>query len=186
MEVALALIRGSGAAGRARRIADVGTGSGTILLALLSELSSAFGVGTDRSPEALAVARRNAAPRSLAARSAFVCGDFAAALGGGFDLVVSNPPYVRRADIGSLAAEIRDHEPRLALDGGPDRLDAYRALAGEMGRVLAAGGAAVLEIGSGQAEDVARVFTRAGLRPRGAPHADLAGVPRVLVFDVAP
>ena len=186
VEVALALLHERRAAGRAPRIADVGTGSGAILLALLSELPGAFGVGTDRSTDALAVARANARKCALAERSAFVRGDFAAALAGGFDLVVSNPPYVRRADIAALPAEIRDYEPRLALDGGADGLDAYRTLAGDMTRVLAPRGVAVLEIGLGQAEDVTRVFARAGFRRRGAPHTDLAGVPRVVVFEAGP
>lgn len=182
VELALALLRDRGLR-RAIRIADLGTGSGAILLALLSELPDAFGIGIDRSVEALAVARANARACALGERSAFVCGDFAAALGeAAFDLVVSNPPYVRAADIARLPPEVRDHEPRLALDGGADGLDAYRALARDMTRVLAPDGIAVVEIGAGQSEGVTGVFARARLQRRGTPRDDLAGIPRALAF----
>ncbi|HWX62193.1 peptide chain release factor N(5)-glutamine methyltransferase, partial [Bradyrhizobium sp.] len=113
---------------RILRIVDIGTGSGAILLALLHELPNAIGAGTDISAGALQTARRNAAALNLASRALFVACDYAAALSGPFDLIVSNPPYIRSSDIAGLATEVRDHDPLPALDGGADGLDAYRAL----------------------------------------------------------
>ena len=118
VEQALAAVDRNGARTRALRIADLGVGSGAILLALLSELPNAFGVGTDRDPAALAVARDNARRLGLDARAAFVACDFGAALSPGFDLVVTNPPYIASGDIAALPAEVRDFDPRRALDGG--------------------------------------------------------------------
>src|SRR5262249_6137776 len=129
-------------ADRARpvRIADLGTGSGALLLALLSELPNAFAVGTDLSMDALAVARDNAERLGLAARAAFVACDFAGGLAGPFDLVVANPPYVASHELAQLAPEVRDHDPLLALDGGADGLRAYRALAADAPRLIGARG----------------------------------------------
>ena len=124
-------------AARALRIADLGTGSGALLLALLSELPAAHGVGTDISLAALACARANAAALGLAGRASFVACDQGAALVGGFDLVVANPPYVARGEIASLQPEVRDYDPRRALDGGADGLAAYRAIAADARRLLA-------------------------------------------------
>jgi release factor glutamine methyltransferase len=171
--------------GPARRILDLGTGSGAILLALLAELPEARGVGVDVSPEALAVARRNADLSGLAARAAFLEGGWDAALGQRFDLVVSNPPYIPTGDIAGLDPEVRDHDPHLALDGGADGLDAYREILPLLPRLLTEDGSAVLEIGFGQGEDVARLSAEAGLtvleiRP------DLGGVPRAVVLYVNP
>src|SRR5262249_24956568 len=112
---------------RARRVADLGTGSGALLLALLSECHAAAGGGTDLSAGALACARDNARALTLAGRASFIVGDYGSALAGGFDLVVSNPPYVRHADIAALQPEVRTFDPPRALDGGIDGLDAYRA-----------------------------------------------------------
>jgi release factor glutamine methyltransferase len=165
---------------RAPRIADLGTGSGALLLALLSELPAATGVGTDLSVAALEVARRNALRLGLAPRAAFAACDFTAALAGPFDLVVTNPPYVTSADVALLAPEVRDHDPRLALDGGPDGLQAYRRIAADASRVLAPRGHLVVELGAGQAADVAALFAHAGLAPSWPAKADLAGVPRAL------
>jgi release factor glutamine methyltransferase len=176
---ALARIDRDGARTRPLRIADIGTGSGALLLALLSELPNAFAVGTDRSVAALAVARDNARRLGLAARAAFVAGDFAAALGGEFDLVVANPPYVASGELAQLAPEVRDHDPRLALDGGPDGLRAYRALAADAPRLIGAHGHMVIELGAGQAAAVAKLFDKR--RPvvvTAVP--DLAGTPRAL------
>ena len=164
------------------RIADLGTGSGAILLALLSELPRAYGVGVDISPAALAVARVNAARLGLGGRCTFLIGDFAAALGGGFGLVVSNPPYVASGAMAGLAAEVRDHEPRRALDGGADGLDAYRAIARDAARVIGPAGRLVLEIGQGQEADVTSLLGRAGCAPLGPARRDLAGVARALVL----
>jgi release factor glutamine methyltransferase len=162
------------------RIADIGTGSGAILLALLSELPDAWGVGTDISVAALRTARRNAADLGLARRAAFVACDYAAALSGAFELIVSNPPYIRSADIPGLSIEVRDHDPLVALDGGPDGLDAYRALIPQAARLLAAGGALVVEAGHGQSGEIQGLIDAAGLTCERAPKADLAGIRRAV------
>lgn len=167
------------------RIADLGTGSGAILLALLSELPHALGVGTDRSADAIAIARANADRLRLSQRTAFVACDFASALSGGFDLVVSNPPYISSRDIGGLQAEVRDHDPPLALDGGPDGLAAYRAIAADARRLLRADGALVVELGAGQLSTVLNIMANAGLTPMGPPRADLAGISRALILSVS-
>ncbi|MET3665263.1 peptide chain release factor N(5)-glutamine methyltransferase [Caulobacter sp. 1776] len=142
---------------------DLGVGSGTILLAVLAERPAAKGLGIDASAEALAVARDNAANLDLNTRAAFMHGDWTAGLGdASFDLVVSNPPYIPTADIETLEPEVRDHEPRLALDGGADGLDAYRLLAPEILRVLKAGGMFAVEIGFDQSQAVETLFREAG------------------------
>ena len=166
---------------RPTRIADLGVGSGAILLALLSELPLAFGVGTDRDPAALGVARDNARRHGLGARAGFVACDFGAALAGSCDLVVSNPPYIPAGEIADLAPDVRDYDPRAALDGGPDGLAAYRAIAADAARLLAPGGWLAVEIGIGQADAVAALFARHGLQVADAPHRDLAGRPRVVM-----
>lgn len=162
------------------RIADLGTGSGAILLALLSELPHAFGVGTDISNPALPTARDNARRSGLLSRTAFVACDYGAALAGPFDLIVSNPPYIRSEDITVLDAEVRDHDPHRALDGGADGLAAYRAIVPDAMRLLAPGGALVVEVGHGQSAEVVRLMTRAGLLPAGPPKVDLAGIDRAV------
>ena len=179
VEAALAAVDRHGTRSRPLRIVDLGTGSGAILLALMSELPNAFGVGTDTSPSALAVARDNARHLGLT-RATYVACDMAAALHGQFDLITSNPPYVASADIAALAPEVRLFDPLRALDGGPDGLDFYRAIAGAAISLLAADGALVVEVGAGQAGSVAALFTAAGLAP-SAPRPDLNGVPRALV-----
>ncbi len=179
VEAALATVDRRGPRTQALRIVDLGTGSGAVRLALLSELPNAFGVGTDVSPGALALARDNARRLGLT-RAAFLACDMAAALRGPFDLVVSNPPYIARADIAGLAPEVRLFDPPLALDGGHDGLDSYRAIAAAAPLLLARDGAVIVELGSGQAEPVAALFAAAGLAP-AAPRPDLKGVPRALV-----
>lgn len=142
---------------------DLGVGSGTILLAVLAERPAAKGLGIDVSEEALAVARENAANLGLDGRAALLRGDWTAGLGNdGFDLVVSNPPYIATHVIETLEPEVRDHEPRLALDGGPDGLDAYRLLAGEILRVLKPTGMFAVEIGYDQSQAVEALFREAG------------------------
>jgi release factor glutamine methyltransferase len=144
-------------------VLDLGVGSGAILLAILAERPAGKGLGVDVSDEALAVARENAANLGLAGRVALLRGDWTRGLDdAGFDLVVANPPYVRSADIATLAPEVRDHEPRLALDGGPDGLDAYRLLAPEILRVLKPGGLFAVEIGFDQSAEVEMLFKAAG------------------------
>lgn len=168
-----------GAPARPAKILDLGVGSGCLLLALLSELPRATGIGVDCSAAALAVARRNAEALGLADRVELVHGDWLAAAAGRFDLVVSNPPYIPRAELAALPPEVR-HEPRLALDGGEDGLDFYRALATGLPRVLAAGGFAVIEIGAGQAEFVTSILCRGGLEP-WLRRSDLSGTIRCLL-----
>ncbi len=163
---------------RPLRIADLGTGTGAILLALLSELPDAFGIGTDTSLGALATARRNAADLGLAARAGFVACDYAAALAGPFDLIVSNPPYIASADITRLSVEVRDHDPILALDGGVDGLKAYRTLIPQAADVLAPGGALVVEGGQDQIGPIEVLMRAAGLAVRNPAKADLGGIPR--------
>jgi release factor glutamine methyltransferase len=190
VEAALAAMAGHSASGHAirvadLRIADLGTGTGALLLALLSESPAARGVGTDISTAALACARANATALGLAGRSSFVACDQGAALAGGFDLVVANPPYVASGDIAGLSPEVRDFDPRAALDGGGDGLSAYRAIAADARRLLAPDGVLVLELGDGQLDAVTALFTARGLAPAGARH-DLSGTPRALVVKVLP
>lgn len=180
VEAALDALDRDGPRTRALRIADLGTGSGALLMALLTELPHAFGVGTDISRDAITVARANAGELGLASRAGFVVCDFGAALAGGFDLVVSNPPYIESADIETLAPEVRDHDPRIALDGGADGLAAYRAIAADARLLLAPQGHLVVELGAGAATAVSHVFAAAGLAIAGPPYCDLAGIARVL------
>jgi release factor glutamine methyltransferase len=163
-------------------ILDLGTGTGCLLLALLHELPRATGVGIDRSEPALAVARANAADLRLADRASFRQGHWGAGLTGGFDLVVANPPYVPGAEIDQLMPEVSRHEPRLALDGGPDGLAAYRAIAGQISGLLRPQARLVVEIGAGQRDSVAAVFAAGGLVCT-AMHRDLSKRPRALVFQ---
>ncbi|WP_018387394.1 peptide chain release factor N(5)-glutamine methyltransferase [Ancylobacter sp. FA202] len=163
------------------RLLDLGTGSGALLAALLSEFPAAFGIGVDLSPGAARQARENLAALGLAHRSAVMVGHWAQALAGGFDLVVSNPPYIPSTDIAALEREVREHDPLLALDGGPQGLDAYRALARALPGLLVTGGHAVLELGIGQEADVAALLAAAGLRVEGPARCDLAGIARALI-----
>jgi release factor glutamine methyltransferase len=180
VELALELLRADGDLNRPLRIADLGTGSGAILLALLSELPAAQGFGTDISESALQTAAANAARVGLSDRATFIACDYASGLTGPFDLIVSNPPYIRSADIDGLAAEVRNHDPLAALDGGADGLYAYRALIPQAACRLAPGAALVVEAGEGQSGQIRALMTAAGLTPTRAPKADLAGVPRAV------
>src|SRR5882757_2886892 len=180
VELALEMLRADGDPNRPLRIADLGTGSGAILLALLSELPAARGFGTDISAAALQTADINAARARLSDRATFIACDYAAGLSGSFDLIVSNPPYVRSADIGSLATEVRNHDPLAALDGGADGLDAYRALIPQAACLLAPRAALVVEAGEGQSGHIQDLMTAEGLTPAGGPKADLAGIPRAV------
>ena len=149
VEAALAAIDDGGPRTRTLRVADLGTGTGALLLALLSELPHAFGIGTDTSVAALSAARSNAERLGLARRAGFVACDFGTALAGPFDLVVVNPPYIASAEIAALPPEVR-RDPRLALDGGADGLDCYRAVTGDARRLLSPTGQLVVELGFGQ------------------------------------
>lgn len=175
---------------RPRRLADFGTGSGCVLLALLSELPGAWGVGIDLSPGAAAQAAANARHLGLDRRAAFLVGDWDGALAGergasgggtaGFDILVSNPPYIPDADIAGLAPEVRGHDPWRALAGGDDGLGPYRLLAPAFVRLLVPGGLAAVEHGLGQRADVAALLAAAGLDIIDL-RDDLAGLDRVVV-----
>ena len=180
VELALEIFRERPIAGRRPRIADIGTGSGAILLALLHEIPEAFGVGTDLSLTALHTAKGNAAALGLADRAGFVACSYAAALHGPFDLIVSNPPYIPAGEIPKLSIEVREHDPHLALDGGNDGYDAYRALIPQAAERLAPGGALVVEAGRGQAGDIETLMAAAALSVEKPPKADLAGIPRAV------
>lgn len=158
-------------------ILDFGTGSGCILLALLSELPNAQGLGVDQSPGALAVAADNALRCGVASRARFRRGDWGQGLSGPFDVIVSNPPYIPDAEIASLEPEVARHEPLTALAGGPDGLDCYRVLVPQMVDLLALGGLAGFEVGAGQAPAVAALFATHGFHDVEIAQ-DLAGVDR--------
>ncbi|MBN8940559.1 MAG: peptide chain release factor N(5)-glutamine methyltransferase [Rhizobiales bacterium] len=177
VEAALTLMPGD----RDLTVLDLGTGPGTILLALLAARPRAGGTGLDRSAEALGAAKANAASLGLAGRVRFVESDWAAAVDGAFDLIVSNPPYIPSATCERLEPEVRDHDPRLALDGGADGLVAYRAILGDVGRLLAPGGHVVLELGFGQAAEVGAIARANGLEVCGL-KSDLSAIPRALVL----
>jgi release factor glutamine methyltransferase len=167
--------------GEPRRILDLGVGTGCLLLACLAEFREAFGVGVDLNPDAAGLAARNAVRNRLAGRVAVFAGSWAEALGGRFDLVLSNPPYIKASDIPGLMDEVARHEPGRALDGGADGLDAYRAICAALPGLLAEGGLAILELGQGQEADVAAIAGEHGLT-RVACRADLGGIPRALVL----
>jgi release factor glutamine methyltransferase len=162
-------------------ILDLGTGTGCLLIALLSEFRAARGVGVDLSDEACATARGNAVLNGVADRALIRQGEWTRGLSQRFDLVVSNPPYISTAEIATLSPAVREHDPLLALDGGSDGLACYRALAAALPCVLAPGGLAILEIGAGQGPDVVAIMAEAGLDSLGS-RRDLGGHERALVF----
>lgn len=159
---------------------DFGTGSGCLLLALLSELPNARGLGVDKSAGALDMARANAAVAGLAERANFIRGDWGRGIDGSFDVIVSNPPYISNQAIAGLAPEVALYDPHLALAGGDDGLECYRALAPDIARLLCPGGIAVVEVGQDQAPAVADVLGAAGLYIGGV-RSDLAGMDRCVV-----
>ncbi len=167
--------------GAVRRVLDLGTGTGCLLLAALTEFPEAIGIGVDRVPAAAALARENATRLGLADRAHFLVADWAAPLAGRFDLVLSNPPYIESAAIPGLMPEVARHEPASALDGGQDGLAAYRALIAALPRLLAPGGRAVLELGHGQRQAVEAIARAGGLAVRGC-RADLGGIERALLL----
>ena len=162
------------------QVVDFGTGTGCLLLALLSELPRARGIGIDIAAGAVAVAQRNAAALGLAARAAVQVGSWDCRIEGPADVILANPPYIPTSEIAGLARTVKEFDPVLALDGGPDGLNAYRALAAAIRRLLAPSGSGYIEIGAGQASRVARVLRDAGLTV-AAVRRDLAGIERCLV-----
>lgn len=163
----------------ALRIIDFGVGSGCLLLSLLSELPAAHGLGIDRDAATLEVARTNATSLDLAGRASFALGDWGRAVGGAFDIAISNPPYIPTADLAALAPELR-YEPRGALDGGADGLDAYRLLIPDAARLLKPGGVVALEVGVGQAASVEVLLRQSGFALLGT-RPDLAGIERCVL-----
>lgn len=168
----------------AYRFLDLGTGSGALILALLSEYPKAHGLGIDLSPEALEIARENAKLTGFEARCEMRQGRWAQGLDGPFDLIISNPPYIARDVIASLDPEVRDFEPHLALDGGADGLDPYPHLFGEARRLLAPKGVGLYEIGYDQGPQAQEIAHQAGLQ-----HVeivkDLGGRDRAIAFSQA-
>jgi release factor glutamine methyltransferase len=162
------------------RFLDLGTGTGCLLLALLSERREAFGVGVDVAPGAVATARHNAITLGLAKRAQFFVGDWATALRGRFDAVVANPPYVATAAMAELPRNVALYDPARALDGGTDGLAAYRVIAASAARLLSPNGIFAGEVGIGQAKSVVALLRAEGLAVAGAAR-DLAGIPRCVV-----
>ena len=160
-------------------IADLGTGSGCLLVTLLCEMPGARGVGVDIDAGAVATAQHNAHAHGVEQRAMFVCGDWLAAINAGFDLIASNPPYVRTRDIAELEPEVACHEPHRALDGGADGLDCYRKISHEVRNLLKKDGKLVFELGMGQENDVADILKNDGYRVDGM-RKDLSGTVRCL------
>lgn len=183
VETALAELDARGLRHAPLRIADLGTGTGCLLAALLEELPHATGIGADIAQGAVATARANLARHGLATRGEVILADWADTLEGRFDLVISNPPYIARNTLPDLDPEVRGHDPARALDGGADGLDFYRRLAVDLLRLLAPDGFAVLEIGYDQAVSAAQVLRETHLAV-DPPRNDLAGNPRVLIARI--
>ena len=180
-----AALRRAGKSGGDLRVLDIGTGSGCLLLAVLHRLPAATGVGTDIDADAAACARRNADRHGLSDRAEFAVTTWTDGVQGQFDIVLSNPPYIPAADIAALEPEVAVYDPRSALDGGPDGLDAYRAISRRLSALLTPDGAAILEIGAGQADDISAMFGAFGFGLLET-HRDLAGRPRALEFSRLP
>jgi release factor glutamine methyltransferase len=161
-------------------VLDLGTGTGVLLIAFLHERSNARGLGIEQSQEAMIWARKNIARHGLEGRAIVQGDDWLMLNEGAFDVILSNPPYIEGGQIDLLESDVRDYEPRAALDGGMDGLDAYRALAPIIARRLAVGGKAFLEIGQGQEGKVPPIMSSAGLETLRI-HPDLAGIPRCVV-----
>jgi len=165
------------------RILDLGTGSGCLLLALLSELPNATGTGIDLNAAACLVALENAKNLGRGSRANFREGDWLAGMHGTFDIIISNPPYIVEAEIASLEVDVKLFEPHLALSGGPDGLAAYRTIAAQTRPHLAAGGLLGVEIGIGQAADIKGIFTDNGFKILGI-YQDIANIERCILATV--
>jgi release factor glutamine methyltransferase len=159
---------------------DLGTGTGCLLLALLSELPMAIGIGVDVAFGAVMTARENAAALGLADRARFCVGDWSSALSGRFTVIVANPPYISGIELAGLPPEVRCYDPRRALDGGEEGLAAYRRIAKDLPALLSSGGIFGVEIGAGQASAAAAILQAEGLLIDGI-ERDLAGIERCIV-----
>lgn len=185
VEAALEIVRARGTQCMLQ-FGDLGTGSGAIAIAIASEVASSFGIGVDVAAGALETAAANARRHGLAERLGFVRSSWCDALtNSALDLILANPPYIASGEIGDLAPEVARFEPRRALDGGPDGLDAYRALVPDCRRVLRPGGLLLLEVGETQAVQVGAILMAAGFRADGPARRDLAGHERVIVAHKA-
>ncbi len=184
VEAVLPLLRERSAAGVAPRILDLGTGTGAVALALLRELPAATAVGVDISADALATARANAADHGLSWRFEARRSDWFSTVTEKFHAIVANPPYIPSEAVRALSREVREHDPRMALDGGPDGLDAYRVIATQSANHLERDGIVAIEIGYDQFDGACRVFSAAGFALMKA-GADLLGHVRALVFSKA-
>lgn len=182
VETALAQL--AGRREEALKLLDLGTGAGCLLIALLSELPQAQGVGIDLSDEVCRTAAANAVLNGVDGRVTFRQGSWTEGLTGPFDLIVSNPPYIPSAEIATLSVEVREHDPLLALDGGADGLGPYRLFASSLPPLLAPGGIIVFEIGAGQGPDVVALMRQGGFEFRGSRN-DLGGHERALIFTLA-
>ncbi len=183
VSTALEVLAAAGRLGDPLRILDLGTGSGCILLALLSELPEAAGIGIDRSPEAAATAAENARRLGLSGRARFVAGDWTLPLGGRHDAIVANPPYVEDEALPALPTAVIGYDPRLALSGGADGIAAYRAIIPELPRLLAPAGLAALEFGPRQSGPIREIAEAAGLK--ADIRRDLAGRERVALLTLS-
>ncbi|MEJ2226738.1 MAG: peptide chain release factor N(5)-glutamine methyltransferase [Alphaproteobacteria bacterium] len=202
IETALEILHEEGRSQAPLRILDLGAGSGCILITLLAELPNAWGLGLDRSPDALAIAQKNAAALGVADRCSFTCANWLDALApqsaqskqatsqtAPFDLVVSNPPYISEGEIAALAPEVRSHDPRLALTGGPSGLDAYRAIIETTGSVIAQNGWLLLESGAGQVAEILNLLSRSNWTATPGSctiRKDIAGIERVVAVKRQP
>jgi release factor glutamine methyltransferase len=179
-----AVLKQSGPRDTSRRVLDLGTGTGCLLLSLLHEWPNATGLGIDIAPRAVEQATANAAARNLAARAVFRTGNWLDNIAEKFDVIVSNPPYIPSADIPTLQPEVRDGDPLRALDGGEDGVASYRLLAPQLARFLSTGGLVAFEVGQGQAKDVATLLAAQGLTDVSL-HTDLGGIERCVSARVA-
>jgi protein-(glutamine-N5) methyltransferase, release factor-specific len=181
VEAALPIMREVVAVRGACRIVDLGIGTGAVGLALVAACPQATCLGIDIAPGAVATATENAERLGLSGRYTAQAGNWLENISGSFDVIVSNPPYIRTEDLAELAPEVRLHDPLAALDGGQDGLVAYREIAAQAPRSLADDGVVLVEIGIGQSEDVSVVFASAGFE-RVEVFKDLSGTERVILF----
>jgi release factor glutamine methyltransferase len=183
VSTAVESLAAAGRTGDSLRVLDFGTGSGCILLATLSELPNAAGIGVDRDEEAVRTAAENAGRLGLSGRARFVAGDWAGAIKGPFDVILANPPYVEEEALPALPTEVIGFDPRLALAGGADGIDPYREIIPELPRLLAPNGFAVLEFGPRQGTPIAEIAASVGMK--ADIRRDLAGRERCALLTLS-